>query len=107
MKYIKTYKSYLREAKQQIASAYDSMSSYTLLSRKTGQYLYHSTSSEPHRIWGGGEPPAAHPVYAPPPRIVSHLWCRVPAFLAVLPLWIHKRNPKCDQIYPKCDQIYP
>ena len=25
----------------------------------------------------------------------------------VLPLWIRKRNPKCDQMYPKCDQIYP
>ena len=25
----------------------------------------------------------------------------------VLPLWIHKRNHKCDQIYPKCVQIYP
>ena len=30
-----------------------------------------------------------------------------PAGLTVLPLRIHKRNPKCDQIYPKCDQIYP
>ena len=25
----------------------------------------------------------------------------------VLPLWIHKRNPKCDQMYPECDQMYP
>ena len=32
------------------------------------------------------------------PSLLSH---------PVLPLWIHKRNPKCDQMYPECDQIYP